>query len=225
MNILTWKKIKELKKSKLKNITFLILPVVYFIALLKFNTDIKNIIAFYPLTFTLFSILINFSIEDLISTETILATNLSIEKIWKSNLIWGVLKSYIYSTFIMCIGLLCLSLNGVKINVNLNAIIQYFTCILTAFSLIGMSTCHYADYSYSKQIIASVFSIIDIISPLILLLFIKKSIVNLNFIIVSLMVSFFLFLISLYIINKSNKEKLIINMSKLVYTYINSVEE
>lgn len=225
MNVLIWKKTKELKKSKLKNLIFLILPIIYFVALLKLEQDIQNIIAFYPLTFTLFSVLIDFSIEDLISTETILATNLSIEKIWKSNLIWNVSKGYIYSTFIMCFGLLYLSLNGINININLGIIVQYFICILTAFSLIGMATCHYADYSYSKQIIASIFSLINLTSPLILLFLIKKPIVNLNLIILSLILSCVLLLISLYIINKSNKEKLIINMSKLVYTYNNSLEE
>jgi hypothetical protein len=226
MKALLWKRINEFKKNKTKLLFFLLSPILYLLilSLLKYNWN--NIIAYFTLTFTTFSMIIHFSVEELISCEVFLATNISIKKLWLTNILFVSLVGFIYSSFILTIGfLISFFILEITMHITIYVVIQCAFNILPIIAIVAASTIHFADYSKIKQITASVFSLIGIASPFIFLGIGKNLTVSSKTLSILTIIPFIIFLISYYIINTTNKEKLIINTQTIAKSYQNKIIE
>lgn len=222
MRVLIWRNYKEIRNRKIQIAILGIFPIIYYLFFYFNGCDVNILVSFYPLVVTLFGTVLHFSISNIISSEQLLATTLSIKKIWKSNLFWVLISGYIYSSLILVIFSLFM---GQIDNLRINAIIEYIFNIFLAGGFIGLATSHYADYGFFKQVIASIFSVVNILCPIIFLFMYKKIILNYKLNLITIIVALLACIISYFIILKSNKEKLIINTSKLVTKYDNTIEE
>ncbi|WP_379146707.1 hypothetical protein [Paenibacillus sp. sgz500992] len=229
MRALMWKKYSEFQRSKVRVLVFFILPVAYLFLLLILNIKTENVVAFYSLSVILLQTFVFFSIEELVSTEVILATNTSIKKIWLVNLVCTTVIGFIYSNIILWIAVLSGPfLFDIDFNITSQAILQNVLNIVVGASIIGFSTIHFADYSKLKQVLASAAGLLIYANPFLFLFYYGKGIeVSLQITGVSFVLSLFILLISYWIVNNPNKEKLIINTQKLLKTFedSNTIEE
>ncbi len=161
MRILLWKKIVELKREPVKFFAFLILPLVsglVYYYLLKF--PFGQVFSVLPMITTCFSTLILFNVEEISYMTFYVALGLRVRTVWISNLLFILLSNYLITdiTLLVLKGLLHESVTTEHVVCNLLSVIL-------AFFLLGMSTLHYLTYSRASMIIASVFAIINMISP------------------------------------------------------------
>jgi hypothetical protein len=163
--------------------------------------------------------------EDIISSESILATPITIKKIWLWNLIFIVTTGYIYSIILLTVMSL---LNLMHISLNLYDVAQLIATLALCFALLGAANCHYADYSLTKQSIASVFAIINLACPFVLLIWGSRIEVYLGSVWIILATAIIIFGIAFIFISNSSKEKLLMNTQKLITVYnnnTNTIEE
>lgn len=223
MKAFLWKRLLTIKDSKVRLYLFLLIPPMYFF-FIQSKVNIDNIIAYFPLICTLFLSLVHWNVEDLIYSENIIATILNKKIIWKSNFIFIVFSGYIYSTIIMCLGLLILKLVfGNNISINILPCIQYIVSIFIAVVIISLSTIYYCDFSKTKQYFSSIFSISNLLSLLIFYYFGNRISISIVNIVISLIISVILFIIANRLVNLSSNETLIRNIQLLSDGYTNNV--
>lgn len=226
MNALIWKRLKEVRTRWINFILFLIIPPFYLISLFFITKKIDNIMAYAPVCITLLCTLIHFSVDDLVSSEALLSTSLSVKKIWITNILFTVITTYVYCTILIFLGVVYLYMMGNRVLISMNVIIQYITNLILAFSLVGGATCHYSDYSYIKKLIASFISIINIAVPILFFLYINSIFIDKMIIFISLLIGILLFSTCYFVVYNANKEKIIINIQILVASYnSNNIEE
>ncbi|WP_054942484.1 hypothetical protein [Paenibacillus ihuae] len=229
MRALMWKKYNEFQRSKIRMLVFFILPAAYLFLLLMLNIKTENIIAFYSLSVILLQTFVFFSIEELVSTEVILATNTSIKKIWLVNLLYTAVIGFIYSNIILWLAVLSGPfLFGIDFNITTKAMLHNVLNIVIGASIIGFSTIHYSDYSKFKQVLASVAGLLIYANPFLFLFYYGKEIhVSLQLTGLSFVLALFVLWFSYWIVNNPNKENLIINTQKLLKTFeeSNTIEE
>ncbi|MFF2020169.1 MULTISPECIES: hypothetical protein [Paenibacillus] len=219
MNALLWKSFQTLKQQKIRGIVFLLLPVGYLFVLKQSGLSEEMILVLFPATFTLFSSVIHFSMENVISSESILATPITIRKVWLWNLIFIIATGYLYSILLLTV----MNLIGfMSIPLSVEGMTQFAAYLTLCFAFLGASNCHYADYSYTKQLIASVFAIINLAGPFLLLLMGSKAEAYLDHTWMIITIAFFIFGFSFIIMLHSSKEKLLMNTQKLVTVYNNT---
>jgi hypothetical protein len=217
MRALIWKRINESHKKISKVILFFLFPVLYFGLLYFTGVQWNSIVAYFPFNVITFSVIIHFSIEELVSCEVILATNTSILKLWFINIVFVTITGFIYSIFLLfAFGLILKFALHKDIALNIYTICQSFLNLFMSAALIAGSTIHFADYTLHKQLIASVFAVLGFVLPVLFVPFGNLIPINSTSIITSVVASALLFLISAIIIYNTNKEKLLINTSSIV---------
>ncbi|AQT86035.1 hypothetical protein ERICIV_01329 [Paenibacillus larvae subsp. larvae] len=224
MNALFWKSLQAMKHRKPRLAVLFILPIIYLYALYRSGLSQETILVFFPATFTLFSSVIHFSMEDIIGSESILATSISIQKIWLWNLIFIVASGYVYSIILLTAGTGLLNLvKGIgDFSLSVYDEMQFIANLALCFAFLGAATCHYADYSFGKQMTASVFALIHLACPFVFLIWGSRLEVNQNSVWITLATAVFIFLIAFIFIRNSNKEKLLMNTQKLIMAYNNT---
>lgn len=217
MRALIWKRINESNKKVSKIVAFLLFPLIYIVLLNIANIQWNSIVAYFPFNVITFSVIIHFSIEELVSCEVILATNTSIIKLWFINIVYVTVTGFIYSLFVLFI-FYFISKNILykDVTVSLYAIWHLFLNLFASSALIAGSTIHFADYSFHKQAIASVFAILGFVLPILFIPFGNMIPINMLSLFTVVVVSFIVFSISALIIYNTNKEKLLINTSGMV---------
>lgn len=225
MEAIMWKKIKELKKNKIRMAAFIALPIVILSWLIFENVPFKYIVAYFPMIIVLLYSIITFSIEDFIFAEVVLSTNITIKKMWLSNIIFILFSGYFYSNILIIITNLCRNnLIGIynisQFSFNNDYIIKNLGCILLSAGFLSFSTFYISSYSYIRQIISSIGSIINIVligAPILFpSCFNILAEYNLLLYSISIILIIFSYLIITYL---SNPEELIVNLQNLGKTY------
>ncbi len=220
MKSLLWKRLNEIKKQKGKLIILLAFPAVYLVVLHVLKIKADAIIAFFGLSVTLVSTIAHFSVEELVASEVLLATNISIRKVWFANALFISVVGYIYSTILIVIFVISYRLisHGPTAFGGAAVVIHLFS-IFISIAFIGASTVHFADYSKSKQLVASFFSIVSISSPFLVIAFGNRVQYNLYLVAGASLLAAALFMMSYGIVSRADKEKLMINTQMIVRAY------
>lgn len=159
MRILVWKKWRELKKSPIKLTLCLIIPFIivfayYYLLHLKFI----NLFVITPLVITLFITYLFFTVDEIAYSIYYVALGIKIRNVWKTNVlfiaVWGYLLTNLALLLLALIHSQSITLDMVLINIG---------SVLVAMSLIGLSTIHFIDSGLTSSIIASVFSILNLL--------------------------------------------------------------
>lgn len=214
MRLLLWKKMKELKRTPLKVVIALLLPVILIIVYYYFlKIEFAKISYFLPFIVCCFAQIIFFNVEDLTYTPIFTAMGIRTRVVWLSNIVVLLLYGFILSNFSLFLFSFIF-----RESLNYLIILSNLISFVFSFTFLGLSTLHYSCNSKVEQLIASVFAILNMISPLII--FISKYIeLNLNIIII-LSVLCFILLVNLFIYMKKNRsEKLINNIQVYVGAY------
>ncbi|WP_156934209.1 hypothetical protein [Paenibacillus zanthoxyli] len=225
MSALLWKSLHTLKQRRIRLIILLILPVVYLFVLLQRDLKGETIAVFFPAAFTLFSSAVHFSMDDLAGSESILATPISILKMWLYNLFFVIVTGHLYCIALLAAGFAFMGQDFGTLSLSFNSIGQLAANLILCFAFLGASTCHYADYGMGKQIVASVFALINLASPFALLLWGSAAVINTTGIVVTAAVGLVLFVLFFLLTARADKEKLLINTQKLTSVYSYSVDE
>jgi hypothetical protein len=161
MRLLVWKKWRELKKSPIKLTLCLITPFIivfayYYLLHLKFI----NLFVITPFVVTLFITYLFFTVDEIAYSIYYIALGIKIHKVWKTNIlfiaVWGYLLTNLALLLLAIIHSQSITLDMVLINIG---------SILAAMALIGLSTIHFIDNGLTSSIIASVFSILNLLMP------------------------------------------------------------
>ncbi|MCB2362193.1 hypothetical protein [Clostridium estertheticum] len=224
MNALLWKKVNEMKQNKYRMGALIIVPILFLVILLINKRQLRYIVSYFPLMIILLNAVIMFSIEDLVMSEIIFATRLSIKKIWEFNIFIITISGYIYSNIILLVYILINGLGSISIGDFFNNLF----CIVIGCGLIGFSTLHLSDYSTVKQWVSSIGAVFNLILMIALLAipFMLEILTRYEYNLVA--ASLFMFLISYLILRfKSSKENLIINVQSLskVYSDTQTIDE
>lgn len=220
MNAIIWKKYINIRNNKTRLYLFLVFPILYFILLNFMYIDTNVILAYFAFTCTLCSNFFHWNVEDLIYSEVMLVSQISIKKYWRTNYLLITLSGYIYSFLILIIGsVLCTALTDRDFSFSGSAAVQSITLIVTAMSVIAMSSVHYSDFSRIKQIYTGVFGVMPIIVPIFLCLYPKYFIVDYYFGVWIVVISVLLIILSEIIVGRTKNENLVINIQKLVTGY------
>lgn len=226
MNPLLWKKVLEFKGNKSKIYIYILVPIIYMTLLMLLKVDFYKVVSYFSLSIILISTFIHYSPEDILFSESILATNISIKEIWYYNIFFIVILGFLYSTIILLVYALIYILSAnLNITLFIHSVIQHFLNIIIAASLIGAATIHLADYSKLKQYVASAFSLALILFPIGFCILGSKIKVDILSMSLSTIISIVLYVICYLIVNRGNNELLIINSAKLVNIYNNNVIE
>jgi len=208
-------------KKKNKKSAFLF-PIIFFILLKIKNLSNDILFGCFPLVITVFSTIIHFNVEDLIHCEVFLATRFSIKDIWIYNILFVSISGYVYSNIILLSYYVYSMITKTSyINISAMSLVMNVSTLATIVALIGASTIHFADYSKTKQLIASVFAIINVISPLLLIFVGSKLVISYKLIYMNIFLSIFAYLGSYILILYSSKEKLLFNTEDYVKIYSN----
>ncbi|WP_194191479.1 hypothetical protein [Clostridium chrysemydis] len=216
MNAILWKKIKAMKNQKIKLVISILLPILLqFIYYVK-GIDINLIVGFMPYISVSIGAILLFNIEDLLYSEVILGTPLTLKRIWTINATIIVTISVVYCELIL-VGLLILT-SSFSI-ITFKAIIMNLISILLSLGLILMSTIHWKNYSKGNQYLASVFALINFVSPF-AFLFYANYLININ-LIGYFIISILLIILGTLYFKAGNAEELIINAEEFITSYDN----
>ncbi|WP_294359432.1 hypothetical protein [uncultured Clostridium sp.] len=224
MKALMWKKINEIKRNKIRLAAIFLAPIGILSWFLIINIKFNDIVSYFPIITILLFSLILFSIEDFVFADVVLSTNITIKKLWSSNIILVTVFGYIYSNLLLLIlKFLSLTFNTSLYFVEGRSIIQNILCLLVGLGCLSFSTFYISNYSYVRQVISSigaVFNIILCLSPI--MLPVVFEVLN-KYNIILYVLSLVFFIISYVTVNYlSNKEELIINLQSLSKTYIDT---
>ncbi|MGH4123318.1 MAG: hypothetical protein ACREV6_10375 [Clostridium sp.] len=220
MSAILWRKIKIITTSKLKVFIFFINPFIILPLFYYRQINIESIVVIFPYIFTGICTMLFFSMEDLIFSEVILATPITLKKIWVTNALFTLVVAFVYAEITLAIFIFTLhSLNLIQ-GLSILSIILNVSGIFFTFGMLLASTLHLSDYSKSKQYFSSVFAGINVLVAFVFI--IKGDILNVTFnvLIIVLVATILLVTISFMLFKNGNKERLIINTQ----SFINNID-
>ena len=212
MNALLWKKLHELKNNKAKIIILLLLPVLYIILLLKLKIDVNLITAYYTLAITLPCSGFLFESLDVLSSEVLLASDISIKQIWRFNVYFSVITNFLYSLIVLISAILLL-----KINIGLYSIFQNISNVVISISLVSGSILYFCDYTKIKKTVGLIFGLPNLFFPILLAKYGNSITVNTKNTLVYTTISLIIYLLFELIVKLSaNNEKVLINIRNTI---------
>ncbi|MBS4535128.1 hypothetical protein GOQ29_05780 [Clostridium sp. D2Q-14] len=220
MEALIWKRLKEIKGSKTKTITYYLLPFIYGGILLIMNVPQDIIVGYYCFGIILMTSLFHWNVEDIIYSEVLLSTNISPFKFWITNSLLISIIGFIYSMIILLVfSFIYYIFSGNIFGGCIIPFIQGFVNFFMGLAMISIATLHYVDFSKIKQYLTSILGIINFIFPFIHIFFYKYLEVSYKMIGMYLLSGIIMMIIVIFIAIKSKKENLIRNTKKLVNMY------
>jgi len=217
MKSLLWKRIVELKNQKPRFIFSLILSVVVLLlSTFIFKNDFNMIFAYFPVALVAINYIFLSSMDDILFCETLISTNISLQKMWLFNMLFTGLGNYLISTFLLIITSLFLNVQP-----NAMSIFQNIFSLPLTVSLIGCASIHYANYSKLNQYIGTIFGVSFMVISFSFVKFVNLMPINQLTLISSIFVSFLGFIFSWAFISRSSKEKMLINTAKISAMIVN----
>lgn len=214
MKNLVWKKWKELIKNPVKLILCLVFPfILVFVYYFIFHVNYEVLFIISPLVVTVFSTYLFFAVDEIAYSIFYIALGIRPHTVWKTNILFIIIWEYLLTN----LALLFLTFI-VSPTFTANMVLLNIGNTLVSMALIGLSTIHFIDSGTLATIIASIFSLINLlmiaVPPLIYYL---KSYKIFNTIIIA--VSAVVLCICNYMMKNANCEKLIINTQEYIYGY------
>lgn len=171
MNAIIWKKYINITSNKKKLIIFLIFPIIYLVLLWIIKVDTNVIFSFFPLTYTVCSNFFHWNVEDLVYSEVLLNSTISVKKFWRLNYLFISITGYIYSYFVLAIGYITLKLLNIHITIIPESIIYSLLFFFVAMAIIAVASLQYTDFSKFKQYATIPFSILPLVLPVLLVMY------------------------------------------------------
>jgi hypothetical protein len=214
MNVLMWKKIKELSKKPVNLLIFLLIPSALLILYNKvFHINLLYIFQVLPLISCCFSTIMIFNVEDITYLSWYNLLGIKTRTVWLQNLLFIIIFQFIVTeiTLIAFAYIYSVDINWYTILVNLSMII-------IAICLIGLSTIHFSSNGKISVIIASVFALVNMASPVIpIALFSLEDVIKYDVIYTVLVFASLIAFLSMYIYMGVNRGEDLINNTQ-IYT-------
>lgn len=214
MKVLMWKKIREMRRKPVNMLFFLLLPCALFILYNKvLHIDMLVVFQMLPLISCCFSTILIFNVEDITYVSWYNLLGIKTRTVWLQNLLFTIIFQFIVTeiTLIAFALIYSIDINGYTILVNLSMII-ITTCI------IGLSTIHFSSNGKISVIIASVFALVNVVSPILpIVLLTLEDKIKLNDIYIPIVFTSFILFLFMYIYMGANRGEDLINNTQ-VYT-------
>lgn len=216
MNAMLWRKFKFISNRPIRLFLLLVIPIIYLWGIAKiFLLDSNAIVAYFPLSMTLFSVMFIDNVEDFLYCEPLFATSLSNKKIWSINLLTVVIPNYLYCVLLLAFFSCVIDLK----EVSGYAIIQCVLGFFLAFSIIANATIWYCDISKFKQWLSFPFGIGQIIFAVLLVILRNVIIVNLLTNVISLLLIIVFSILVIILLQTISTETLLNNLQAIINAY------
>jgi hypothetical protein len=158
MNVLIWKKCKEIRNSPMRVVAFIMLAVLFALAFVNLSGLQLNIILWaYPITMCFIAAFVLFNVDDIAQAILYRAMGIRMRSLWINNWAFISLLSFVTAGLIMLIyGIIS------SWDFDLSMVVNYLLSLPVIVALSALSTLHYKGNTKMEVLIASVFSIINL---------------------------------------------------------------
>lgn len=217
MSAFLWYKFKVLKNNMAKLV--LALALIFILAGIQNLIDVeqKIFVSFLGLSYTLLLTYVLFTVDDLPRVSYFVASRKKISDLWKCNILYHVCLGYTVSFAFSIVYGLIFEMDKADL---ISGIFNSLLTVPFAAVFIGLSTVHFRNYTKKEIYLASIWAIINLLSPLLP--------IGVNYWSINLTPKFFL-LISVggtigsiflcALMEKQNTELLILNLKKEIGSY------
>jgi len=224
MNAILWKKYIDLRNSRMKILLFFVAPIVYYVALIMNGIQYNTIFGFFSLAFTVFSSSIHWDVEDMVYSESLVSTTVNAKTSWKLNFVVVSLVGNLYSWIILFFGSIILEIvDPSYMTFHIVDVLQLICNVFVSMAIVAYGTIFYLDFTKAKQMYSGIFSIQNIVIPIVLFIYGNHVNLSVTILVIEVALCAVLFVIAAIIAKYSTSEKLVINLQKLVEGYTNNL--
>lgn len=214
MNVLIWKKCKEIRNSPMRVVVFIILAVLFALAFVNISGLQLNIILWaYPITMCFIATFVLFNVDDIAQAILYGAMGIRMRSLWINN--WTFISSLSFVTA----GLIMFIYGAISSwDFDLSTIVNYLLSLPVIVALSALSTVHYKGNTKMEVSIASVFSIINL--GMLMLPFILRIIpINNNVIAIIASLSVVGIIVSMLYFSSNDNEDIVYNTEMFSKAY------
>lgn len=214
MKVLMWKKVKELRKKPVNLLFFLLIPCALFILYNKvFHINLLYIFQVLPLISCCFSTIMIFNVEDNTYLSWYNLLGIKTRTVWLQNILFIIIFQFIVTEITLIAFVFIYS-----ININWYTVLVNLSMIIITVCMIGLSTIHFSSNGKISVIIASVFALLNMASPIIpIALFTLEDVTKFNVIYILIVFASLIIFLFMYIYMGANRGEDLINNTQ-VYT-------
>ncbi|MBE5966539.1 MAG: hypothetical protein E7255_06175 [Lachnospiraceae bacterium] len=156
MNLILWKKFKEIKKTPTKIIAAILTPCILLSLYTLLDIEVNVIFRLLPLVSTCFSTCLFFNIDEITYASWYIIFGLRMRTIWLANILFQLVFEFTLTEIVLIIYDVLF-----RPGISTDSLLVNLSTFFIAFCLLGLSTIHYSSSSKRSVIIASIFAIIN----------------------------------------------------------------